>query len=143
MGASADDRRHGRDDRDTTQLTEAAQPYVYVPLRQFFTANTGVALHVAHRQPEPLELCDQPSVRRFAAIDPAMPPPVVTTLATIRARRISRSAWRRLLLAILASLALALSAIGLYSLVSFGVASGGRKLACAWRSAPLRLTSSG
>ena len=130
-------------------LSEGAQPYFYVPLRQRFGAGTGVALHVRVAQnpasekgavplfrrlfPEkgvrPLfpDVTGDPaqvtaSVRReLQAIDPAMPPPLTVTLVDYMGAAYFAQRTAALLLGVLAVLALVLASVGLYSLVSFGV----------------------
>jgi predicted permease len=118
VGVVADSKYH--------ELTESAQPYFYVPLRQFFTANTGVALHV-RAATDPLQLA--PAVREaLRGLDPRMPSPVTTTLEAYTSAAYFTQRLAATLLAVLASLALALSAIGLYSLIAYGVARRRREI---------------
>ena len=117
-------------------LSEGAQPYFYVPLRQRFGAGTGVALHVrvAENSAEkgavpgrrffrdPAQVTA--SVRReLQAIDPAMPPPLTVTLVDYMGAAYFAQRTAALLLGVLAVLALALASVGLYSLVAFGVST--------------------
>jgi predicted permease len=115
VGVAADSKYHA--------LGEPAQPYLYVSLRQAFSVNTGVALHVrtagsseAARQLAPI-VSDA-----LRDLDPRMPPPVLTTLEDYTSAAYFTQRLAATLLTILASLALALSAIGLYSLMAYSVA---------------------
>ena len=118
VGVVADSKYH--------QLTEAAQPYFYVPMRQFFAANTGVALHV---RTGGAPLVAAPAIRdALRELDPRMPPPPMTTLEDYTSAADFTQQLAATLLTILASLALALSAIGLYSLMAYGVARRRREI---------------
>ena len=68
------------------------------------------------------------AARRFARLDPRMPPPVTTTLEAYTSAAYFTQRLAATLLAILAGLALALSAIGLYSLIAYGVARRRREI---------------
>jgi len=109
-------------------LSEGAQPYFYIPLRQRFGAGTGVALHVraaGEKGAVPLfpDLVQiTASVRReVQAIDPAMPPPLTVTFVDYMGAAYFAQRTAALLLGVLALLALALASVGLYSLSAFGV----------------------
>ena len=109
-------------------LSEGAQPYFYIPLRQRFGAGTGVALHVraaGEKGAVPLfpDLVQiTASVRReVQAIDPAMPPPLIVTFVDYMGAAYFAQRTAALLLGVLALLALALASVGLYSLSAFGV----------------------
>ena len=118
VGVVADSKYH--------TLDEAAEPYVYAPLRQTFTANTGVALHV-RTDGDPRMLA--PAIRELLeTLDPRMPPPVLTTLEAYTSASYFTQRLAAVLLSILASLALFLSAIGLYSVIAYGVARRHREI---------------
>jgi predicted permease len=118
VGVVADSKYH--------QLTETAQPYFYVPLRQFFSASTGVALHV---RSDGVPQAIAPIVREaLRELDPRMPPPLMTTLADYTSAAYFTQRLAATLLTILASLALALSAVGLYSLIAYAVARRRREI---------------
>ena len=100
-------------------LNESPQPYFYVPLRQHFRGDTGVALHVRSTG-NPAQIASD--VRRaLGAIDPQQPAPVMTTLADYISESYFTEQMAAELLAVLAALALGLASIGLYSLIAFGV----------------------
>ena len=102
-------------------LTERAQPYFYVPLRQRFGAGTGVALHV--RALGDLAQVTASVRRELEAIDPAMPPPLTVTFTDYMSAAYFAQRTAALLLGVLAAVALILASVGLYSLVAFGVST--------------------
>ncbi|HEV2983406.1 MAG TPA: FtsX-like permease family protein, partial [Vicinamibacterales bacterium] len=98
----------------------------YMPLRQLFTASTGVALHVRTAE-APLALA--PAVRdAMRDLDPAVPTDLVTTLAAYTSAAYYAQRLAASLLTVLGSMALILSAIGLYSLMAYGVARRRREI---------------
>ncbi len=100
-------------------LSESPQPYFYVPLRQHFQGDTGVALHVRSAGGAAQIAGD---VRRaLLAIDPQQPAPLLVTLADYIGESYFTEQVAAELLAVLAALALLLASIGLYSLIAFGV----------------------
>jgi putative ABC transport system permease protein len=107
-------------------LSETPQPYVYLSLWQRFTANTGVALHV-RTTGDPLGAA---AALRGAlqAIDPQMPPPLLVTMADYIDASYFVNRTAAALMAVLGALALALSSLGLYSLLAFSVASRRQEL---------------
>jgi predicted permease len=118
VGIVADSKYHA--------LSEPAEPYLYMPLRQLFTASTGVALHV-RTAGAPLALA--PAVRdAMRDLDPAVPTDLVTTLAAYTSAAYYAQRLAASLLTVLGSMALILSAIGLYSLMAYGVARRRREI---------------
>ncbi len=101
-------------------LSEAPLPYYYVPLRQFFSSDTGIAVHLRTRG-EPLALL--PSLRHeVRAVDPNVPVFEALTLedfisAARFAQRIAAS-----VLGVLSGIALVLTSLGLYGVLAFAVA---------------------
>jgi predicted permease len=107
-------------------ISESAQPYFYVPLRQRFGAGIGVALHV-RAAGDPAQVTA--SVRReLQAIDPAMPPPLMVTFTEYMTAAYFAQRTAALLLGVLACVALMLASVGLYSLVAFGVSTRTQEL---------------
>jgi len=102
------------------QLTESPQPYFYVPLAQTFTPAAGLALHVrTDRDPAAIERAVVAELRR---IDPRLPAPITVTLKDYIAGATFTARAAATLLAALAVMAVVLAAVGLYSLIAFGVA---------------------
>jgi predicted permease len=108
------------------QLAEPPQPYFFLPLWQHFNASTGVALHVrAAGDPQALAA----TVRReLQAIDPAMPPGLFVTLADYMGASYFVQRTAAILMGVLATLALILASVGLYSLIAFGVSARQQEL---------------
>jgi predicted lysophospholipase L1 biosynthesis ABC-type transport system permease subunit len=112
VGLVADSKYH--------QLSESAQPYFYIPLKQQFAANTGVGLHV-RTAGDPLAM--MPAVREaMRGVDPAVPADLTTTMADYTSAAFFTQQIAATLLSVLGGLALLLSSIGLYSLIAYGVA---------------------
>jgi predicted permease len=102
-------------------LAESAQPYYYVPLPQFFFADTGVVIHLRTNLSNPLALL--PAVRgAIREFDPKVPILEAFSLEdfTSGARFVQKTAAS--LLAVLAGVALALTSLGLYGVLAFTVA---------------------
>ena len=118
VGVVADSKYHA--------LDESAQPYFYLPLKQTYSASTGVALHV-RTAGDPLNAA--PAVREaMRAIDPSVPSDVVTTMADYTSASFYTQQIAATLLTVLGTLALPLSSLGLYSLIAYGVARRRREI---------------
>jgi predicted permease len=118
VGVVADSKYH--------ELSESAQPYFFVPLRQFFNASTSVALHVRVAG-DPMTVV--PTVRSvMRAIDSAVPTDLMTTMASYTSVAYSTQEIAASLLSLLGALALTLSAVGLYGLVAHNVARRRREI---------------
>jgi len=107
-------------DIKVNDLGESDVPYYYVPIRQFFLPDTGLAVHLRTRG-DPLALL--PDLRReIREIDPNVPVFEALTLEdfTSAARFAQRTAAS--LLGVLSAIALVLTALGLYGVLSFAVA---------------------
>jgi predicted permease len=110
-------------------LGEAALPYYYVPLRQFLSTNTGVAIHVRLGGDQSAETSNRdplallPAVRAAVReLDPNVPIFEATSLEDyISAARFAQKAAASLL-GILSVIALALTTLGLYGVLAFSVA---------------------
>jgi len=113
VGVVADGKYHS--------LSENAQPYFYVALRQFYSPSTGFAVHLRVKAGDPL--AQLPAVRReIRALDPAVP--VFDTLSLQDYIGAARSAQKAAaeMLAVLSCLAVGLAALGLYGVLAFAVA---------------------
>ena len=102
------------------QLTESPQPYFYIPLAQMFTPATGLALHV--RTDQAAAAAESAIVEELRATDPRLPAPITVTLEDYIAGSTFTARTAAMLLATLAAMAVLLAAVGLYSLIAFGVA---------------------
>ena len=102
-------------------LGETAQPYYYAPLRQSFSSDTGLGVHLRTAAADPLTLL--PALRAAVhELDPNVPIFEATTLedfiAVARfAQKIAAS-----LLGVLSLIAVALTSLGLYGVLAFAVA---------------------
>jgi ABC-type antimicrobial peptide transport system permease subunit len=102
-------------------LAESPQPYFYVPLRQTFRASTDIAVHV--RGDGDLGTLGGEVRSALQALDPRLPPPLMTTLAEYIGASYFAQRVASMLLGVLAALALLLASVGLYSLIAYGVAA--------------------
>jgi predicted permease len=107
-------------------LSEPPQPYFYLPLAQHFNASTGIALHV-RTAGDPLAIASL--VRReLLRVDPQMPPPLFVTLEGYMGASYFVQRAAAAMMGVLATLALVLSSIGLYSLMTFNVSARQQEL---------------
>jgi len=102
------------------RLTEAPQPYFYVPMRQIYRPEMGLVFYV--RASSSISSAITALQRQAQAVDPAVPVFDVTSLndiiaASLFAQRISAS-----LLGVLGNVALLLAAVGLYGVMAYSVA---------------------
>jgi len=102
-------------------LAESPQPYFYAPLRQTFNSNTGLAVHV--RGEGDLRALGAEVREALRSLDPRLPQPLMTTLADYIGASYFAQRVASVLLSVLAGLALLLASVGLYSLISYGVAT--------------------
>jgi predicted permease len=112
VGVAADSRYH--------DLREASQPYLYVPLRQSYGPDTGVALHVRARGD--LAVLQAAVQRELASIDPAVHASAAMPLVEYISFSYARQKIAAAFLSLLAALAVLLSALGLYGVLAYGVA---------------------
>ena len=101
-------------------LRETALPYYYVPLAQFLSTDTGIAVHVRTRRGNPL--LHLPGVREtIRSLDPNVPVFEALSLEdyTSAGRFVQKSAAS--LLDVVSIVALTLTALGLYGVLSFAV----------------------
>lgn len=111
VGVVADSKYHA--------LSEPVEPYFYVPLKQLFTASTGTALHVrTDGDPAAATAAVRGVVR---AIDPTVSTDVSTTLAAYTSASYFGQQVAASLMSVLGALALGLSAIGLYGVMTYAV----------------------
>jgi predicted permease len=108
-------------DIKVNSLSETAQPYYYVPLRQSFFTDTGLAIHLRTVAHDPLTLL--PALRAVVReLDPNVPIFEATTLEDfIGAARLPQKTAASLL-SVLSAMALVLSSLGLYGVLAFSVA---------------------
>ena len=102
------------------RVTESAQPYIYVPIRQIYRPEYGLTFHV--RTSGSVNEAISALRRESAAIDPALTifdaePMAEYVAASLFGAKIAAS-----LLSVLSALGLLLAAIGLYSVMAYSVA---------------------
>jgi predicted permease len=108
-------------DVKVNSLNETAEPYYYVPLSQFLSADTGIALQLRTRAADPLTLL--PDLRATVRqMDPQVPIFEAFSLEDfISGARFVQKATASLL-GVLSTIALALTSLGLYGVLAFAVA---------------------
>jgi putative ABC transport system permease protein len=112
VGVVADSRYH--------DLREIPQPYMYVPLHQFYGPATGVALQIRSRGD--LRALQAAVQRELAAINPAVHASAAMPLFEYIAFSFARQKIAAAFLGLLAFLAVLLAALGLYGVLAYGVA---------------------
>jgi len=112
VGVAGDSRYH--------TLRETPQPYLYVPLRETYASDTGLALHVRTRGD--LATLQAAIQRELAAVDPTVHASVALPLADYIAFSYARQKIAASFLSLLATLAVLLAALGLYGVLAYGVA---------------------
>jgi macrolide transport system ATP-binding/permease protein len=102
-------------------LDEPATPYFYVPLRQFLSTDTGIAIHLRTSATDPMT--QLPALRSIVReLDPNVPIFEAATLEDFTsAVRFAQKAAASLL-GVLSIIALALTSLGLYGVLAFAVA---------------------
>lgn len=104
-------------------LGEAAQPYYYVPLRQFLSAATGLAIHLRVAVAPSDPLAHLPALRNVVReLDPNVPIFEAVTLADYTSVSRFTQKTAASLLGVLSAIALALTSLGLYGVLAFTVA---------------------
>jgi putative ABC transport system permease protein len=99
-------------------LSDTARAEMYVPQAQFSNADITLIIH-SSGNPENLI---NPIKQQIRALDPELPLTNVKTLESYRNEALATPRFNTLLLGALALLALALALVGLYGVVSYGVA---------------------
>ena len=108
-------------DIKVNSLGETAQPYYYVPLRQSFSSDTGVGIHLRTAAADPLTFL--PALRAAVReLDPNVPIFEATTLEDFIAAARFAQKIAAALLGVLSAVALALTSLGLYGVLAFAVA---------------------
>lgn len=111
-------------DAKYSMFTEPSVAFVYEPIAQHWTSGQTLLLRT------PLAPADAATVIRDAveSLDPMLPQPSVTSLSTETALALLPQRVAAIVTGVLGAAGLALAAIGLYGLISYGVAMRRREL---------------
>ena len=105
-------------------MDEAARPFFYVPLRQYFSIEPYI--HI--RTTQPLQTVQTALLREVRALDPNLAVYEMITLQEQVERSTSHELVAVALVALFAGLALLLASIGLYGVMSYSISQSTREL---------------
>jgi len=111
-------------DSKYSSLGENAEPFFYVPLRQYFAIEPDI--HI--RTTQPLQNIQTALVREVRALDPSLALYEMTTLKEQVDRSTSHQLVAVTLVTLFGGLAVLLAAIGLYGVMSYAVSQSAREL---------------
>jgi predicted permease len=102
------------------RLTESPTPYFYVPIRQIYRPEMGLAFFI--RTSAPIDTAATALRREAQAVDPAVPVFDTTSLNDRLAASLFEQRILANLLSVLGTVALLLAAVGLYGVIGYSVA---------------------